>query len=123
MLMLKSLRKREGWTQKQVAEKLGISQNNYSYIENGKVKISDEYIAILCEIYQCSKDYLLGKTENIKANIITRAQKDVEMIDFILTGRDRFDYYDELSEDEKKRFIIFLLYDVEMLRSIRNKKS
>ena len=110
MLKLKSLRKECGLTQRQVAEKLGISQNNYSYIENEKVKISDEYIEILCNLFSCSKDYLLGKKEERKNNFIVGRQKELAMIDFILTGEDRFDYYNALDESEKSTFIFYLLH-------------
>ena len=91
MLMLKELRKREGWTQKQIAEKLGVSQNNYSYMENGKIKILDDYVKILCDLYHCSKSYLFGESGE-QVGIFTEFRRDVrfiEMIDLILSGEDR----------------------------------
>ncbi len=119
MLKLKSLRKEFGLTQKQIAERLGISQNSYSYIENEKVKISDEYIEILCKLFMCSKEYLLGKKEERKNIFVTTKQKELEMIKFILTGEDRFDYYNALNESEKQTFFVFLLYDKKNLRRLK----
>lgn len=123
MLKLKTLRKECGLTQRQVAEKLGISQNNYSYIENGKVKISEEYIDILCSLFACSKDYLLGKKEERKKNFVAGRQKELAMVDFILTGEDRFDYYNALDESEKSTFIFYLLHGEKSLRETKKTLS
>ena len=49
---LKKLRKEHKKTQKEIAEILGISQNGYSYIENGDRKLSVENAKLLAEIYQ-----------------------------------------------------------------------
>ena len=49
---LKKLRKKHKKTQKEIAEILGISQNGYSYIENGDRKLSVENAKLLVEIYQ-----------------------------------------------------------------------
>ena len=49
---LKKLRKEHKKTQQEIAEILGISQNGYSYIENGDRKLSVENAKILAEIYQ-----------------------------------------------------------------------
>ena len=60
-MRLKELRKKAGLTQKQVAEMLGMSQNNYSCIEQGKVKPCKVYLEILAEKYGVSVDCLVGK--------------------------------------------------------------
>ena len=119
MLMLKYLRKQFELTQKQVADILGISQNNYSYIENGKVKISEEYIEILCKYYGCSKGYLLDGNEHNKEILTTQTQKELEMIDFIMSGEERFDYYKSLSDIDKKTFIFYLLHSPKEYPTVR----
>lgn len=72
MERLKQLRKSKGLTQSEVAKMVGISQNNYSYWENGKVKIDSASIAKLAEIFGVSVDYLLGRT--ITANLPPNVQ-------------------------------------------------
>lgn len=49
---LKKLRKEHKKTQKEIAEILGISQNGYSYIENGDRKLSVDNAKLLAEVYQ-----------------------------------------------------------------------
>lgn len=62
MLRLKETRKEKGFTQQEVANLIGISQNNYSYWENGKVKIDNESIKKLADLFGVSVDYLLGRS-------------------------------------------------------------
>lgn len=60
---LKILRKAKGLTQKEVADFIGISQNNYSYWENEKVKIDNDSLQKLADFFSVSVDYLLGREE------------------------------------------------------------
>lgn len=59
-MRLKELRKQAGLTQKEVADMLGMSQNNYSCIEQGKVRPCKVYLEILAEKYGVSIEYLSG---------------------------------------------------------------
>lgn len=61
---LKELRKNKGVTQQEIANLVGISQNNFSYWENGKVKIDNESLDKLAEYFGVSVDYLLGRTDD-----------------------------------------------------------
>lgn len=60
---LKDLRKKLGRTQSEVAQHVGISQNSYSYWENGKVKIDNESLKKLADYFNVSIDYLLGRED------------------------------------------------------------
>lgn len=84
---LAELRKERQWTQKQVAEKLGVHEVSYNAWENGEiikknvirdnkvhrantektnrkaVNIGSKYIAALADEYGVSVDYILGRTE------------------------------------------------------------
>lgn len=62
MNRLKQIRKERGVTQSEVAKFIGISQNNYSYWENGKVKIDGDSIKKLADYFNVSVDYLLGRS-------------------------------------------------------------
>lgn len=57
---LKLIRKSKGLTQSDVAKFVGTSQNNYSYWENGKVKIDNATLLKLADFFGVSVDYLLG---------------------------------------------------------------
>ena len=58
------LRKTCGETQATLAEQLGIKKNQISEIERGNRTTSAERIALICEHYGVSADYLLGLTDD-----------------------------------------------------------
>lgn len=60
---LKDLREDHDYTQQQVAEKIGITQRKYSYIETGIQQLTAEVLVPLTRFYNVSIDYLLGETD------------------------------------------------------------
>ena len=58
---LQVLRTKYGYSQKQVAEKLGVSPSIVSGYETGERTPSTEILLALSYLYNCSTDYLLGK--------------------------------------------------------------
>ena len=60
---LKCLRKDRGETQKDLADFLGIKQNQIGEMENGRKASTFAKLALLCEHYNISADYLLGLTD------------------------------------------------------------
>ena len=59
---IRNLRVDRGYTQKQLGEYLGISQNTYSQYEIGVLNYPVDVIIRLAEFYGVSTDYLLGLT-------------------------------------------------------------
>ena len=64
---LKNLRKEFGFSQKQMAEKLCISQQTYSDYENGKTEPNYDSIIEICKIFNVTADYLLGLEDDLGA--------------------------------------------------------
>ena len=60
---LKELREDHDYTQQQVAEKIGITQRKYSYIETGVQQLTADVLVALARFYKVSVDYLLGETD------------------------------------------------------------
>ena len=59
---IRSLRIDNGYTQKQIGEYLGISQNTYSQYEIGVLKYPVDVLMKLADLYNVSLDYLVGRT-------------------------------------------------------------
>ena len=59
---LKEARRIAGFTQKEVATKLLMTQQQYSRFENGIFELNYEQIVFLCKLYDVSADFLLGLT-------------------------------------------------------------
>lgn len=58
------LRKDAGETQKFLGELIGVKKGQISEIERGNATTSAERIALICEHYKVSADYLLGLTDD-----------------------------------------------------------
>lgn len=58
---LQKLRTKYGYSQKEVAKKLGISASIMSGYETGERTPSTEVLLAISYVYNCSVDYLLGK--------------------------------------------------------------
>lgn len=60
---LKSLREESKYSQREVAEKLGISTSAYGYYEQGKTTPDTEMLLKLANLFQVTTDYLLGRSD------------------------------------------------------------
>ena len=60
---LKEQRKLYGMTQREMAEKLGISQPSYIRYEQGTAEPSQENLVKIADIFDVSTDYLLGRDD------------------------------------------------------------
>ena len=63
---LKEARKAKKLTQKELAEKLGITENNIGHYENGRNKPPFEIILKLCKELNVSADWLLDVPDKTK---------------------------------------------------------
>lgn len=61
---IKRLRIAEKMTQKQLAEKLNISESAVGMYERAEREPSFEIVLVLSDLFQVSSDYLLGKTDH-----------------------------------------------------------
>ena len=60
---MRDLRQDNDYTQEYVAKYLGVAQNTYSQYESDKRPIPAEYLIALCDLYEVSADYLLGRVD------------------------------------------------------------
>ncbi len=64
MNRLKDLREDNDLRQVDIAQKLGISQRNYSYFETEQTALTAEILNKLADFYKTSVDYLIYRTDN-----------------------------------------------------------
>jgi transcriptional regulator with XRE-family HTH domain len=60
---LRSLRNSKGLSQKNIAEKIGITEAGYQNYEVGRRLPTFEKLLAICNALDCSADYLLGRTD------------------------------------------------------------
>ncbi len=79
--MIEKLREANGFTQEQMAEKMNMSQGDYSKLENGKLKRPEIYrIDQLKEIFNVHRDYILDDGKDLLSSYI-------EAVDSLLCTR------------------------------------
>ena len=61
---LRELRKEHGETQTDLGEVLGVYKTQISEVEKGNASTTVEKLALICQHYQISADYLLGLTDS-----------------------------------------------------------
>ena len=92
---IKELRKEKGLTQEELAKMLGLSaKSNIANYENGANAPSDEVKLKMCEIFNCSMDYLMGKTEykttNEMVDAYLRTQYEIDVHNAIINSEIHF---------------------------------
>ena len=65
---IKNLREDLDLSQKDLAKTLNISQRTLSHYESGTRDISTETLLKVADYFDCSIDYLVGRTDNPKIN-------------------------------------------------------
>lgn len=63
---IKDLREDHDFTQQMVADKIGITQRKYSYVETGVQQLTAELLVSLSHLYGVNIDYLLCQTDHPK---------------------------------------------------------
>lgn len=77
--LLKSLRKKAGLTQKQLAEKLGITSSVVSYYELSERNPSPEILVKLSRIFHVTTDYLLGIERDMNPSLDVKGLSNEEI--------------------------------------------
>lgn len=60
---IRALRQDNDFSQREIADMLGIAQTTYSQYELDKRPMPIEYLVALCKFYKVSADYMLGLSD------------------------------------------------------------
>lgn len=99
---LKNLRKEAGFTQVDVASKLGISQPAYASWERGIKKPTQENLVKIAQVLNVSVDYLVGNSEE-KSDDLDNIELLFRMNSKGLTDEEKAVFKKELVEFMEKR--------------------
>jgi transcriptional regulator with XRE-family HTH domain len=83
--IIKKLRKERDLTQKDLADKLGITRGAVGLYEQGKRSPDNEMLSMLADFFEVSTDYLLGRTDNRQNpndKIKSAISDDPELLEF-----------------------------------------
>ena len=60
---LREIREDRDYSQEEIGKLIHKSQQGYSHIENGRAELKIEDLKILCDFYNLSADYMIGRTD------------------------------------------------------------
>ena len=82
-------RKKNGWSQEELAEMLGVSRQSVSKWESGGSIPDLERVAKLSQVFEVSTDYLLTGKGNMNAEIREHLQGAIDELEGLLQGISR----------------------------------
>lgn len=77
---IKTLREVKGWTQAELARRLGITRNGVNSWEQGLSMPSPAYLVDLASVFSVSTDYLLGVDAGATINVTGLSDRDVAVL-------------------------------------------
>lgn len=95
---IRSLRSKKGWSQTELADKIGVHLTHINRIENGKYLPSLDTVVLLADALESSLDILVNGS--------TESSKDIRIEDQSFAEKIRL--LNSLNEEEKKAVILFL---------------
>lgn len=66
-IRVKELRRERKWSQKELGEKVDVSESFISKVESGKKQPSRDVTTKIAEVLNVTTDYLLGRSEDTRA--------------------------------------------------------
>lgn len=95
-IRIKELRKDKKWSQRELGEKVDVSESFVSKVESGKKQPSREVTTKFSEVFNVTTDYLLGRSEDPELN---------EEEDKVVSeeGKNIMSLIESLPEDERKK--------------------
>ena len=114
-----TLREQRGLSQKELANRLGVSQSQVGHWESGKRRIQDEWLIELANFFDVTTDYILGR-----ASLTDKEKQDIGIeVDKLLAGLSTqadINFYGEpLSETGKEN----LKVAIQMAMELNKKKA
>lgn len=81
---LKELRKQNGLTQKQIADRIGVTKSVISFYELKERAPSPEVLIKLSYIFHVSTDYLLGIERNKTVDVSGLDDEDIKAVQLVI---------------------------------------
>lgn len=108
---LKTLRKMHKLNQTDMAKLLGTNQNQYSRYERGERELKESQITDICEKFNITSDWLLGKENKVKIEQII-----LEIAERIANTNEKVKFTDIMSEIDKENLTKLRNNDIEIIK-------
>ncbi|WP_288550078.1 helix-turn-helix transcriptional regulator [uncultured Lacticaseibacillus sp.] len=124
-----NLREKNDWTQKDLADRLGMNKVTMNKIENMNRSVTLNELTKMARLFDVSTDYLLGKSD--KPHYYSLTEKDNRAIDQKIKdiidgldpdGPDFFKNDAELSDEDKRLLAVSLRQSYALAQELAKKK-
>ena len=75
MNRIRDLRTAAGWTQAELGRELGCVGQTVSKLESEVRQLDHAMINALCDLFNCTADYLLGRSESLRVEVSSEDQQ------------------------------------------------
>lgn len=116
---LKALRKKNGITQQEIAEYLGIDTTSYGRIERGERNLSADRLELISKFYNVSLNEVLGS--NITKEQTPKESLETDFLEY-LKQENLFLRNSILSKDKQLDFLIELNKEYKDLMNVKKNK-
>lgn len=104
MYRIKQLREEKGISQRTLAKQIGASPKAVNFWESGKVEPSAKFICALADVFECTCDYLLGRTDDLgNVNVMRKLSEKEKLV------LELFSKLNAKQSEETTDFMSFLL--------------
>ncbi len=80
---LKELRRQAGMSQKQLAERIGVTKSVVSYYELSERIPSPDVLIKISEVFHVTTDYLLGRDMRMTMDVSDLSREDVLLLEYV----------------------------------------
>lgn len=106
MNRIRDLRTAAGWTQAQLGVKLNVGNTAISQYETEERQLTPALIHTLCDLFGCTADYLLGRSQSLQPVLTDQQVRLLEAYEAAdPRDRDFIDHLLRLDAAEKKKAV------------------
>ncbi len=125
--IIKRLRIKSGYTQKQVADLLGVDRSTYSYYELGRIKPDIKTIMSLSEIFKVHYTQILESETNYRFSDINNSKLNSQNTDNLIGNLSREEYnafmaFKILPKDSKNEIVKLINEKFDNFRNVKRKE-
>lgn len=122
---LRWLRERKGFSQKEIADKIGISQQGYSHLETGRREPNLETLIKLSRVFDESIDFIVGNhIEDVRASHLYELYEEARKVREEI--QEDIQYYEEQINkpgSNAESYLSTIKKERDELRTIQNKED